>query len=72
MLSEGGDNLRRFSQSRQTLHKLLQTHLVHPRQLFSSARKERENASNCLLQLFQAHMDCINPIILGLYNTFKS
>ena len=72
MVSEGEDNLRRFSESRQTLHKLLQTHLVHPRHLFSSARKERENASYCLSQLFQAHMDCINPIKLGLNNMVKS
>ena len=58
MLIEGVGHLRRFSKTRQTLHKVLQTQLM----VAGSCCKELENAEKCFVYFCQAQMDCVNSV----------
>ena len=56
-MSEDVDQLRRFPQSSKALNNLSQANLI----LAWLCCEELGNAKDCLLKLFHAHLDCINP-----------
>ena len=58
MLIEGVGHLRRFSKTRQALHKVLQTQLM----VAGSCCKELEKAKKCFVYFCQAQTDCVNPV----------